>query len=354
MRFITIIIILFASSALSYAYEGTFGVCTERSSGLDYDKATGMLYLICKEDNQLRYLNVLDPETLIIDKTFQFDGKICGAMGLNNGSSLLIGLSDYDANPNNEDSKLIEIDYTTGNTLHELLLDQMILSVITDSSQNYAYLRVGRNRWPKIIKVSLSTFQVTNEVVFGELSSGIEITSDEGEIYVDSANIYPEQSDAGIQGLGTFETSDLDMITRFTLPSPPRSMAINNDGSKLFVSATNYFETDFGGDLFIIDTQNNQIEEKFRFYHNGLETAIGSLAYCSSTNKLYGTARPKTGRNFVRSNLILELDLSDYSYSYFTMGLNPINRIVLAHYDNCYRLFATEENSPVIHYKDLP
>jgi len=361
MKSILIVVIAFVtcfvfihSSAL--ADEGTFTLCANRTYNIRYDEAINKIIIMCYIDKYNTPFHIIDPMSLEVNKTFHLNGFVAQVNSLGTGSTLLVSIGENDGNRSTKEGKLIELDYATGGIIRSMLYNQSLSEVAIDCSQENAYITTIGEKYHnpnKVIKISLASFQVLDEEVFGELSDDIEITPDRNKIYVDSANIYPEHPSAGIYGVGVFRTSDMERIAELALPTPSNLMEMSDDGNNLFVATSNYEGTDFGGDLYIVSTQTDEIAQKLRFYYNGMETGTYSLAYCSQNNKLYCTAEPKTGYTYHRSNLILELNLTDYSYSFFTMGDNPINRIALAEYDGFKRLFAIEEGTPVVHWKDL-
>jgi len=339
------------------ADEGTFTLCANRTYNIRYDVTINKIIIMCYIDKLNTPFHIVDPMTLEVNKTFNLNGFVAQVNSLGTGSSLLISVGENDGNRSTKEGKLIELDYATGENIRSMLYNQSLSEMTIDYSQENAYITtIGEeyNNPDKVLKVSLVSFQVLDEVIFGELTDDIEIMPDGSTIYVDSINIYPEHPSARVQGIGVFRTLDMTRVKRFSLPTPAGLMEMSDDGLKLFIASNNYLETDWGADLFIIDTQTDEITRKLRFYYNGMETATYSLAYCGQNNKLYCTAEPKTDYTYRRSNLILELDLTDYSYSFFTMGNNPLSRIALAEYDGYKRLFAIEESTPVVHWKDLP
>ena len=354
MRLVTIVILICLITATSYADEGSFNVCTYKNYGMNYDDSTGKIFRQCISDTQYYYLNIIDPLTLDTERTFQFNGKTDEILSLNNGATLLVCLSDYDMDPSTYDGKLIEVDYLTGNTLRELDFDQRIMTMITSQSEDYVYLRIGCRQTPpqKIVKVLLSTFQVVDEVVFGKMAAGIEITPNGSMLYVDSKNIYPVHPSMSLQGVGVINTSDMELVGRFALPFSANAMEMSDDGTQLFISSTNYEEVDYAGDLYVIDTQTDEITEKLRFFYNGTETATWDVEFCGQNNKLYCTVSAFND-NVIPDNLILEIDLTDYSYNYFPIPVNSIGVIALAPLPSGPRLFVTESGTPVVYYKDI-
>lgn len=361
MKKIFVIILFLLLLALSdlHAEEGSFTTCEIKSDNITYDNTAGKILLSCRGNPPVysSSLNIIDPEDLNIEKSFQFNGLVNFACFVDSCSSLLVLLYETDGNPDTDEGELLKLDYGTGDKISYLLFNDSVFEMTIDNQESNAYI-IGRNPSPpntlRIIKISLANFQIIDEVIFGELTEDIEITPDGNKIYVDSMNIYPEHPSARVQGIGVFRTLDMERAKRFSLPTCSELMEMSDNGTKLFIASINELETDWGADLYIIDTQADEIAQKLRFYYNGMETGTYSLAYCGQNNKLYCTAEPKTDYTYHRSNLILELDLTDYSYSFFTMGNNPISRIALAEYNGCKRLFAIEVGTPVVHWKDLP
>jgi len=362
MKYIPVIILsvfLLTQNSL-YAEEGSFTICDVKSDNITYDNSAGKILLSCRGNPPVysSSLNIINPEDLNIEKSFQFNGLVNFACFVGSCSSLLVLLYETDGNPRTNESELLKLDYETGDIISNLPFNDSMFEMTLDNQGSYAYVICNKPPPPpntlKIIKISLSNFQIIDEVIFGKFADDIEIAPDGSKIYANSINIYPSHPSARVPGIGVFRTSDMERIKRFSLPNyPPHLMEMSDDGSKLFIASSNDLETDWGADLYIIDTQTDEIAQKLRFYYNGMETATYSLAYCGSNNKLYCSAQPKTDPTYPYSNLILELDLTDYSYSFFTMGDNPLSRIALAEYDGHRRLFAIEEGTPVVHYKDL-
>jgi hypothetical protein len=178
---------------------------------------------------------------------------------------------------------------------------------------------------------------------------------DGSKLYVDSANVFPELSESHSRwGIGVFDTSDMTLISRIVLDSPASYLEMSYDGSELYVTS-GYVGTseETGASMYIIDTDTDQITETLHFTYNGAKCETGSLAYDCDSETLYCTAQPRVGEIYPSSNLIVAVDLSDYSYSFFTMGENSIYKIALAPLACGSRLFAIESDSPVVYWRDL-
>ena len=351
-------ILLLSYNNVVYCDEGTFSVCSIVSYSISYDESLSCVYLPCTGNAQSLYLNVVDPCTLQIYKTYQFDGLIQDAYAIDNSSKLLIILSELDGNSSTEEGKLVEIDYAAGNTLRSLNLDRSPEVMRIDPSENYAYVALGLMDpyiSGDIIKISLSTFQIVDETVFGDDVDDMAISPDGSKLYVKTENIYWEHPSVGIWGIGVFDTSDLELISRFPVLTSPSEIELNSDGSRLYIGSHNYERTDSGADIYVVDTSTNTIINKLRFFHNDTEMGTSCLQYSCITNKLYCTAAPDIDGIFEYSNLIMELDLYDYSYSFFEMGSSDLGLMTLAEDANMCRLFAIEtEGTPVVHYMDVP
>ena len=127
MKKIIIVLILlttcFFTTNLGYCDEGEISVCNIQSYSISSDNTFSRIYLPCSGDAQSLFLNILNPQSLLVEKTYQFNGLIDDVYSINAGQKLLVALGELDGNSSTEEGMLVEIDYTTGDILRSLNLN---------------------------------------------------------------------------------------------------------------------------------------------------------------------------------------------------------------------------------------
>ena len=360
MKQIAYLILIFSVlfQVICYSDEGTFSICNISSYDIQCDANSHKIMLACCGNAQSLYLNVVNPNTLTVDKTYQLGSFIKDTHVMSSGESIIIALGELDGNSSTEEGKLIEIDYSTGSILRTLFLDRSPKVMKIDPSETYAFVSVGLMdpyNPMDLLKVSLQSFQIVDEIVFGDLTNDMEITPDGSKIYIQSRNIYPDSTPSRARwGVAVFDTCDLSRVASIELESSAMLMEMSGDGSRLYISSGIYRSGNAGADLYVVDTQTDQIIESLMFQCDNVNVGTYSLAIDNANCVLYCTANKEVDEHYPKSNMLMQLDLTNYSYSFFTMGNNPLGRIALVPMQNGARLFAQENRGSTVHYKDLP
>jgi hypothetical protein len=340
------------------ANEGSFNICSISNYNIQSSSSANKIIISCAGNAQSLYLNIINPSTFQVENSYQLDGLIEDAQIMSSGESIIVALGELDGNSSTEEGKLIEIDYSTGSILRTLYLDRSPNVMKIDPSETYAFVSVGLMdpyHPMDLLKVSLSSFQIVDEIVFGELTRAMEITPDGSKIYIQSRNIYPGATPSQERwGVAVYDTCNLSRVASIELESSAMLMEMSGDGSRLYISSGIYRSGNAGADLYVVDTQTDQIIESLMFQCDNVNVGTYSLAIDDANCMLYCTANKEVDEHYPYSNMIMQLDLTDYSYSFFTMGDNPIGRIALVPMQNGVRLFAQERRGSTVHYKDIP
>jgi hypothetical protein len=342
---------------LLFANEGNLSICSNASYDIIYNSSCGKLLLMCYNDKIDTPVNLIDPFTLNNDGSFNFCGFADDARLSGLCDSVFISIGETDGDRTTNEGKLIELDCSSGDILRTMTYSQAISHMTINSSDEYAYVStVGRKYSSRnhILKISLQSFQIVDELEFGDRTNDIELTPDGSKIYICTQNMYAEHPDLSVKGIGVIRTSDMEVIKRIQLPSSPYHMEISTSGDLIFVSSSYMTDLDKGADLYIIDTDTDEITERLIFNYNGYNLDTMHLAYSCNYEKLYCTVTGEPEEPLPVDGLILELDLADLSYSFIQLGDQPLGRIALAENATCCRLFAIEdEGTPVVHWIDL-
>ncbi|MCD6218686.1 hypothetical protein J7L05_12645 [bacterium] len=355
-----ILIIIFSSNA--YAVEGSINICGYESYDVQYSDETSQLFISCTGEHFFQ-LNVFNPLSLALEKTFTIGGLIRKVIPLDGGSSLLVLVGDVDNDEMTEDGVLRKIDYDTGITLNEYQIEHAPLSFIVDDSENYAYISHGLSQrvTHKVTKVSLSDFTFNSEVEFGSFSYDLVFSPDGTKLYVLSNETFQtEEPDYSFfYNIGVFNTSGV-----LTAQSPievdifPDSLVSGTDGS-LYIGTSVPSQND--PSLIVVDMQTDQITDEIYMDLKGLL----ELTFDPINEKLYALEVPReydpdSGLPTYDkpSNIVMQIDVNVSGYPYRLIGLNspdlwlidvvPIDDPIY----NC-RIFATPDEGPGVFYIDV-
>ena len=371
MKYIYIILFLMILVTLmpkSYSYEGTISPCTLKSSFIYYNNTSNKIYIPCCGSADTLDLIVIDPAyPNIIEKQFHLNGKIKQVYPIDNGAKLLILLSVIVGDPSDENGQLIKIDYNSGDRIGNSynFINYCPLDMVIDCNEEYVFVSGGLGNpgmpEPKVTKISINNFQFINEVeLWGDTPDDIEITNGSSKIYVKEGSYerrgnYPNYTYYGT--ISVFDAYDLERLPEVETPFCVTSIEMGYD-NRLFACQASPWMDRFA--LAIIDTTLDQVIKTINLGDDG----INFMEHETTSGKLFGTLWPKTFWSEVEeeyingpSNQVIVFDLTDpdYPYEIITMGNNPLWAIAVAPSNNpnySCRVFVTEEDTNVVHYKD--
>ena len=354
-----ILIIVFSSKA--YAEEGSIDICTYNTYDVLYSDETSQLFISCTGEHFFQ-LNVFNPVSLALEKTFTIGGLIRKVIPVDGGSSLLVLIGDVDNDEMTEDGVLRKIDFETGITLNEYMIERAPLSFIVDDSQNYAYITHGINPkvTGKVTKVSLFDFIFNSEVEFGEFSFNLALSPDGNKLYVSSIESYPTGAPdySFFYSVGIFSTSPvLTALSPIVLNIFPDSLVSGTDGN-LYIGSSVPSQDE--PSLIVVDMQTDLIIDEVFMDLRGLT----QLTFDPVNNMLYAFQSsleyfPDTGLPYHWfSNIVMQIDVNVPGYPYRLIELNspdlwlidvvPIDDPIY----NC-RIFATPDEGPGVYYIDV-
>lgn len=347
-KFAICILLLSLLTLTSYSNEDGTIVCCGSTYSIFYDSGIGKLLVCCM--GFPGSINIVDPASGDIEGSVLINGNPKSVFSINNGNNLLVLTSGTDHNRETKDSLLSSINISTGQVDAQIIIDNWTTDMVIDSTETYAYVSSGLdfasyNNNNKLIKYSLPDLTYVLDVSFISECEDIEISPDGEKLFAQ-----------GTRSLWTFNTSDLSVVgEKIFLAYRGFNLKMGYD-NRLFTSV---MDPVFGVDypvLTVIDTVNNEIINSFNF---GL-IGIDGMDINPVNHKLYGLVTTKTLSLpdedilfYEHTNMILEMDLNDYTYRFITVGSEPLWEIAVAHENDMNRLFCRVVESNIIHYKDF-
>jgi len=362
---ILIIILLY----ISFSSEST-KFCTDGNYSISYNKNINKICLGCTGSAETLELLVINPSTIQRDKFYRVDGLVESVVLIDDGLSILALLSETDGNEGTHEGKLVKMNYENGNILDQIdFTNQMPLTMVIDSNEEYVYLTAGiileyEDNPPKVYKIRLDTFEIIDNSVCGEYAEVIEISHDNTKVYVKNGEMFPTfvsigepnayKVSGGYFKINIYETEGLNENRYIELPLPVTTMKMGYD-NRLFVGYDGpYEESEYG--LAVVDTTTNQIIKTMKFGDDG-RMGINFMDYDSVRRNLYCSTMTFGHYNseldmylHKPSNIILKINLDDYTYSYITPGNEHLWSLVVAHDINYCRVFCIAETN--IYYFD--
>jgi len=340
---------------ISYANEGNI------QFGDNYYSIYGSISNLKLYINTLYYngdtkLAVINAMTLCKEKELAINTIIQGIKSVDNGTSLIILLAECDKVETTEDGALIKMDSENGNILNSIVFDLCPMSMAIDEQNTYAYVTTGirHDIDGKLLKISLDNFQIEREIQFGRTSDSMALTNDGEKLYVKSQEYL-----GAIEGyddnfyVSIFDTSDLSLIGHIPISFLHSNLIMGYD-ERLYIA--NRTAVAWEPSILVIDTETDHIVETINPACGG----IGFMAIDKVNRKLYCTTFPQTYHDLETdewyhqaSNLILELDLQDYSHRLITVGDSEYWEIAIVNINGNCRLFCGENEGPKIYYKDV-
>ena len=321
-----------------------------------YDNETDKI-LLGNVGSDPAYVKVIDPETLVVEKSIPIYGNPEGIISICNGSQILALLSNTDLVEETEDGILQKFDYSTGNIIQQLPLNLSPMAMIADSSETYAYVTAGIGGLSTLYKINIDNLQIVDfEEKCGSMCWDIALSPDESKIYLIDHKAYKTGIEDPILRyqpcIGVFRISDLELIKRiFTVPVLDLLDTDNN--GRLFASNATAGEGIDGSrlyeSLYVIDTNTDEIIRTFLFDDYG----IYKIDVDESGQYLYGTVVDVEEDSALGS--LLELNLTDYSYRYIPVADVALLEIAIAPVNGGNRVFciSEDENDNYIYYKDI-
>lgn len=352
-----VILVLFALTGLAHADEGSFTPCNNYPTRIVYSSETSKLYICCSGSAEYLELRIFNPETLIQENVFPISyNGFDDIYPIDNNASFLLLIAELDGTIDTTDGVLQQINSSTGEVENELFFDRWPQSMCIDQNEEYAYVVSGLNSTGKLSKISLSNFQIVNSIDYGIGSNEIEITPDGTKIYANSDEKFKADNFIGrIYKIGVFNTSDLSASTPIELLHSQPILEMGQNGM-LYVSCMfRWIEDD--PTFFVFDTTNNdEIVTSFNFG----PTSLWLMDIDSSGQKLYLTNERKTYYDpeyedllFEPSNIVIEINLSDYSSREITFAEGHFWDIAVAAVNGTNRIFCTDIDNEYIYYKDV-
>lgn len=356
-----VIVLLLTIYSPVLASTGSLTPCSKYGYSLFYSPLTEKVYMGCTGGPNSLELQVINPISLNIDKSYLLDGLAEAIIPINNGNSLIVLLSCIDDDPLTEDGELRQIAYSDGHTENSFPFSTIPLAMVIDSQENFAYITSGLDEIevdPIITKIDLSNFQkIGNDVVYGRFCDSIAITNDDSKLYIknDDLKQHAPPDYRFYREIGVFNTSDMSPLTPIQLDSGLSIITMGYDNRLYASSAT---PEDDEVPLVIVDTLTDTITE-FSYPHHGLfdiaVDATNRKLYCSVFTEQW---EPEIDEMlFMPSPVVLEIDLENqYSYREMILGSEPIWLIKVAPIsDPIYhcRLFGKVVESPKVYYMDV-
>lgn len=334
---------------VSSTSEGSFSCC-QTTYSMFYDSAIDKLLVCCM--GWPGSVNIVDPYYGTIIKQISSTGNPKAAYSVAQGCQLLVLTSELDQNPKTEESQLTLFDISTGQIIDQEPISGWSTDMVIDSFQTYAYVYVGLN--PDIYgsECWLKKFRISDLTCV--LESDIHIECEDLEITPDGTKLYAQ---SGLTSrIIVFDTADLSIINDEDLKVVYRDFNLKMGyDNRLFVSIGGPYFYNHAHTFYVIDTETDQIIESLDFERNGIDfTDINPI-----THKLYGLVYTKTSHIleldqywYEPTNRIIEIDLDDYSYEYFTLNENKYWNIAVAYQNSMNRIFCRVAVSDTIRYID--
>ena len=305
------------------------------------------------------YIKTVDPSSAEIDQTYDhsFIGNFAYAASVDNGLNILVLLSETDGNERTEESILYKLEASDGDIICQTQFDEWATDMVVSDDKAYAYISIGLSLYEngEILKINTGTLNTEDCVEFGKYCPDIDINNSGTKLYA---------HDHKTRSIGVIDTSDMILI-RHDLKIGPSvghtdcNLKMGYD-NRLFVSVANPILADDETVIYVIDTNTDEfIEPALRFGDYGIPfmdiNPVNHMLYALASTRTYYWEEVEE-YCYEPTNMILELDLNDYSYRFFTIGSEPMWDIAVA-YDNygLNRLFciASADESPNIYYKDV-
>jgi DNA-binding beta-propeller fold protein YncE len=355
MKYIFIAIILLAAFQwAASADEGSFTYCTNESYSVFYSPLTCKVYLGCGGYLQDLRLIIIDPLTLIQENTFTITGGLQNVIPVDGGYNLLVLVDNVDIDIG--DGALFELDATSGQILDEIRFDKCPTDFCIDSDERSAFVVSGLyNQHGKLTKIDLDNFQASNTIDYGNYANEIEITPDGSKVYANNQNRFNSSGSAGFcYKLGVFDTSDLSQIKSIDHMHREPMIRMGSNGY-LYMSGV-YRWTLESPSFYIYDTNDN---DQIIYSRNFGATMTGWISLDADESHVYLASQRKTYFDqelqdylYEPSNIIIEINLSDYSSREIAFQEGHFWTIAVAEVNSDNRIFCTSNEGPVVYYKD--
>ncbi len=358
-KIIIVTLMLYALISLANADEGNFAPCNMYPDTLFFRSETSKLYIGCSGSEENMKLRIINPETLVQENTFQISGNLNQIYPIDNNASLLLLITELDGTDETTDGVLQQISSSTGEVENELFFDRWPEAMCIDQNEEYVYVVSGLNRTGKLSKIALSNFQTVNSIDYGKSSNEIEITPDGSKIYANDDKWYKSDNfpSGRCSKIGVFNTADLSARTPIEVVYRQPILKMGQNGM-LYISCVFWYTAD-DPTFYVIDTTNDdQVVTSFNF--RATTTSLWLMNIDPSGEMLYLTNRHLTLYDpeiedyiFEPSNMVIEINLSDYSSREITFTEGHFWDIAVAEVNGTNRIFCTDIENEYIYYKDV-